>query len=452
MDLALAALLLALLLAGVPVAFALAGSAVLAAGLGWWTGAFDPFLLRALPGRVLGVAESDTLLAIPLFVLMGTVLERAGLAADLVRAAAHALRGVPGGMPVAVTLVGLVLAAATGVVGASVVALGLIALPPMLAAGVPAARATGTVAAAGTLGQIVPPAIVLVVLADQIAAAYQLAQTRSGGFASDTLTVGDLFAGALVPGCLLALAFVAFHVVRGHMVRGHIRGQADPGAPVAVEPPERPVLALAAPLVLVLAVLGSILGGLASVSEAASLGALGALVLAGTRLPRMLREAVLEAGRLTGIIFAIVVGASVFSLVFRGLGGDARIEAWVGDLPGGTWGALVAVLLIVFALGFVLEFIEITVVVVPLVAPALLVDPAVSPVWLGVLLALVLQTSFLTPPFGVSLFYLRSVMPADVPTAALYRGVWPFVALQLTVLLLVLLVPPLATALPAWLR
>ena len=439
MDLLLAAVLLALLLAGVPVAFALAGSAVAVAGLGMATGTFDPFLLRALPGRVLGVAESDTLIAIPLFVLMGTVLERSGLAADLVRAVAHVLRGVPGGMPVAVTLVGLVLAAATGVVGASVVALGLIALPPMLAAGIAPARATGTVAAAGTLGQIVPPAIVLVVLADQIAAAYSQAQTRGGGFAADTVTVGDLFAGALVPGLLLAAAYVAWQMVRG-------------GAVVAVEPPARPGSALLAPLLLILLVLGSILLGLASVSEAASLGALGAMALAARALPATLRPALAEAARLTAIIFAIVIGASVFSLVFRGLGGDARIEAWLAALPGGTWGALALVLATVFLLGFVLEFIEITVVIVPLVAPALLIDPAVSPVWLGILLALVLQTSFLTPPFGVALFYLRSVMPADVPTAALYRGVWPFVALQLLVVALVLAVPALATWLPSVLR
>ena len=439
MDLLLAATLLALLFAGVPVAFALAGSAVVFAGLGWAAGVFDPFLARALPGRVLGVAESDTLIAIPLFVLMGTVLERSGLAADLVRAAAHALRAVPGGMPVAVTLVGLVLAAATGVVGASVVALGLIALPPMLAAGIAPARATGTVAAAGTLGQIVPPAIVLVVLADQIAAAYQLAQTRAGGFAADTVTVGDLFAGALLPGLMLAGLYVAWQILRG-------------GAPAAVEPPPRPLLALAAPLVLVVAVLGSILLGLASVSEAASVGALGAMTLAGRGLPAALRPALLEAGRLTAIIFAIVIGASAFSLVFRGLGGDARIEAWLAALPGGAWGALLLVLFLVFVLGFVLEFIEITVVVVPLVAPALLADPAVSPVWLGVLLALVLQTSFLTPPLGVALFYLRSVMPADVPTSALYRGVWPFVGLQLLMVALVLALPALATWLPSALR
>ena len=440
MDLLLAATLLALLLAGVPVVFALAGSAFAVAGIGWALGLFDPFLFRALPGRVLGVAESDTLIAIPLFVLMGTVLERSGLAADLVRASTHALRGAPGGMPVAVTLVGLVLAAATGVVGASVVALGLIALPPMLAAGVPPARATGTVAAAGTLGQIVPPAIVLVVLADQIAAAYQLAQTRRGGFAADTVTVGDLFAGALVPALLLAGTYVAWHMARGG------------GAAAQVKLPERPGLALAAPLLLVVAVLGSILGGLASVSEAASLGALGAIALAATRLPTVLRPALLEAGRLTGIIFAIVIGASVFSLVFRGLGGDARIQTWLSTLPGGTWSALTAVLLLVFLLGFILEFVEITVVVVPLVAPVLLADPAVPPVWLGVLLAMVLQTSFLTPPLGVSLFYLRSVMPPDVPTGALYRGVWPFVALQALVTLAVLAVPTLATALPATLR
>ena len=441
MDLALAAAALALILLGVPVAFVLAGSAVLFAALGWWTGAFDPFLLRALPGRVLGIAESPVLVAVPLFVLMGTVLERGGVARDLVRSAAWALRGLPGGMGVAVTLVGLMLAAATGVVGASVVALGLIALPPMLAAGMRASRAAGTVAAAGTLGQIVPPAIVLVVLADQIATAYQQSQARGGGFASDTVTVGDLFAGALLPGLLLALAYAGWAMWR------------DRNAPaVALERPESPWRSLTAPLALVVLVLGSILGGLAAVAEAAALGAVGAMALVGRRLFCILPDAVREAGRLTAILFAIVVGASTFALVFRGLGGDLRVEGWVEALPGGAMGGLIAVLLLVFVLGFVMEFVEIIYVVVPLVAPALLASGDVSPIHLGILLALVLQTSFLTPPFGVSLFYLASVMPKEVTTADLYRGVVPYVALQSAVTMLVLFVPMLATALPAFLR
>ena len=444
MDVALLVVVLALLIAGVPVAFALAGGALLFAFAGWAIGTFDFVLLNALPGRVLAVAESRTLVAIPLFILMGTLLERSRVAADLVGAVAWSLRGAPGGLPVAVMLVGFVLAAATGVVGASVVALGLIALPPMLRADVPAARATGSVAAAGTLGQIVPPSIVLIVLADRMQAAYAEAQSAGGGFASDTVTVADLFAGALVPALVLVGAYTLFLMVAGRRTV------------VPVERPERPLRSLVGPLALVALVLGSILTGWATTGEAAAVGAVGAMLLASlqgtTAFSEVLRQAVREAGLLTGVIFAIVIAATVFALVFRGLGGDETVRAAVAAMPGGVAGAVFFTMALIFLLGFVLEFLEISFVVVPLVAPVLLAMEGVSPVWLGVLIALNLQTSFLTPPFGVSLFYLRSVMPADVPTAALYRGVVPFVLIQLAVLALVAFVPGLATALPEWIN
>ena len=444
MDVALLVVVLALLIAGVPVAFALAGGALLFAFAGWAIGTFDLVLLNALPGRVLAVAESRTLVAIPLFILMGTLLERSRVAADLVAAVAWTLRGAPGGLPVAVMLVGFVLAAATGVVGASVVALGLIALPPMLRAGVSPSRATGSVAAAGTLGQIVPPSIVLIVLADRMQAAYAEAQSAGDGFASDTVTVADLFAGALVPALVLVGAYTLFLMVAGRRTV------------VPVERPERPLRSLVGPLALVALVLGSILTGWATTGEAAAVGAVGAMLLASlqgtTAFSEVLRQAVREAGLLTGVIFAIVIAATVFALVFRGLGGDETVRAVVASMPGGIAGAVFFTMALIFLLGFVLEFLEISFVVVPLVAPVLLAMEGVSPVWLGVLIALNLQTSFLTPPFGVSLFYLRSVMPADVPTAALYRGVVPFVLIQLAVLALVAFVPGLATALPEWIN
>ena len=442
MDLLLLLAALGLILWGVPVAFALGGAALLFAGVAIALGAFDPFWLRAVPGRLFALAESRTLVAIPLFVLMGTLLERGGIARDLVASAAHLMRRVPGGLPVAVTLVGLLLAAATGVVGASVIALGLVALPAMLRAGVAPARAAGTVAAAGTLGQIVPPSIVLLVLADQLGAAFSEAQTAGGGFASDTLTVADLFAGAALPGVILAMAFCALHLAGGRVARA------------AVDPPPRPVASLLLPLGLVVAVLGSILSGFATAAEAASVGACGAflMVLARPRPVATAREALGDAVRLTGVVFAIVVGASVFALVFRALGGDDTVRALLEWMPGGAWGAVLFTMALVFLLGFVLEFLEIAFVVVPLAAPVLLAMEGVDPVWLGVLIALNLQTSFLTPPFGVALFYLRSVAPPSVTTAAIWRGVVPFVLIQLAVLLLVFLVPALATALPNALR
>ena len=312
----------------------------------------------------------------------------------------------------------------------------------MLRAGVHPARATGTVAAAGTLGQIVPPSIVLIVLADRLQAAYAEAQSAGGGFASDTITVADLFAGALVPGLLLAAAFVGWSLLRG-------------GRPVAAKRPNAPLLALAPPLALIVLVLGSMLSGWATVAEAAAVGAAGALVLAAlSREPflAIFADAAREATLLTGVVFAIVIAATIFALVFRGLGGDETVRALVAAMPGGVAGAIFFTMLVVFLLGFVLEFLEISFVVVPLVAPVLLAMEGVSPIWLGVLLALNLQTSFLTPPFGVSLFYLRSVMPAEVPTMTLYRGVIPFVAIQLGVLALVALVPELATSLPEWMN
>ena len=445
MDVALLLVALTLILSGVPVAFALAGAALAFAGLGWAAGSFDPFLLNAVPGRVFAVAESRTLIAIPLFLLMGTLLERSGAATDLVAATAWYLRRLPGGLPVAVTLVGVLLAAATGVVGASVVTLGLIALPPMLRAGVAPAHATGSIAAAGTLGQIVPPSIVLIVLADRLQAAYAEAQSLDGGFASDTVTVSDLFAGALVPGLLLAACYVLWQITRG----------GRKGVEV-LDRPTRPVPALLVPVALIVAVLGSILSGWATTGEAAAVGALGAMLVALLRTRRefatVLRGAAREATLLAGVIYAIVVAATVFALVFRGLGGDETVRSVIDRMPGGVGGAVFFTMALVFLLGFVLEFLEICFVVVPLVAPVLLAMEGVSPVWLGVLLAINLQTSFLTPPFGVSLFYLRSVMPAHVPIRALYRGVVPFVLIQLAVLALVALVPGLATALPEWIN
>lgn len=443
------------LLSGYPVAAVLITVSLVAGVVGSLAGVFDLALLQALPPRLFGVITNPVLIAVPLFVFMGLVLEKSGLADIMFRAAAHLLRRRRGGLLAAVSLTGVLLAASTGIVGASVVTLGLLALPQLLARGVPPGLAAGSIAASGTLGQIIPPSIVLIVLGDQISNAWQKAQTDAGVFATETVTVTDLFAGALIPGLLMATIFAGYQVFRG-------RG-ADVQLQV-VETAESPAIVLfglAAPIALILGVLGSIVAGVATPTEAASVGAVGALVLAGLlRIHRdqnrpFLRPALAESVHLTSAIFFIVIGASVFSLVFRGLGGDLLVETALEALPGGLWGMLCGVMLLIFVLGFFLEFLEITYVVVPLVAPVLLTlmmddGGSLAPVWLGVLIAINLQTSFLTPPLGVSLFYLRSVAPDTITMATIYRGVAPFVALQLLVLLLVMAFPPLATFLPAF--
>ncbi|MEM8750362.1 MAG: TRAP transporter large permease subunit [Pseudomonadota bacterium] len=451
-DLILVALVFTLLMAGYPAGITLGGVSVLVAVLASMGGAFDPALFQAIPSRVYGIMSNGILLAIPLFVFMGLVLDRSQLAADMLRATAVLGRNSPRGLAISVTIVGAVLAASTGIVGASIVTLGLIALPSLLRSGITPAQAGGTVAAVGTLGQIIPPSIVLIVLGDQMSAAWQQAQLSAGNFAPDPVTVSDLFVGAIAPGLLIAGLYVAYQWLRFPSVVESGSSIEEPArAPLSVS-----IIGLLSPMFLIVAVLGSVVSGLATPTEAASLGAAAALLLAlllrRLTLP-LFREIVEEAAHLTSIIFLIVIGASMFSLVFRGLGGEARVEALLGGLPGGAMGAVFVVMVVIFVLGFFLEFLEITYLVVPLVAPVLLALPMadgqmMSPVWLGVLIAVNLQTSFLTPPFGVSLFYLRSVAARTITTTALYRGVAPYVLLQLIVLGLLFAFPGLATSLP----
>ena len=450
LDLVFLLVVFTVLLSGYPVGIALGGVSMLFAGIAYLFGAFDGGLFLALPSRLFGVMNNPVLMAIPLFVFMGLVLDRSRIAADMLQAAAGLFKGSSAGLTISVTVVGLLLAASTGIVGASVVALGVVALPTLLRNGVSPHLASGTVAAAGTLGQIIPPSIVLIVLGDQMSNAWQKAQLDNGNFAPDTVSVADLFAGAFLPGLLLVGLYIAYQLV---VARGQVEVQ-------DTEPnPNAPALwrVLFSPLFLIAAVLGSMLLGLATATEAASVGAVGALLLAWGRLERsQFKDVVFESGHLTAMIFLIVIGASMFSLVFRGLGGEETITGFLSELPGGTYGALFLVMGVIFVLGFFLEFLEISFVVVPLVAPILLAMPmadgsAMSPVWLGVLIALNLQTSFLTPPFGVSLFYLRSVASKTITTKVIYRGVTPFVALQLLALLVIAFFPSLATFLPTYL-
>ena len=436
------------LMAGYPVAFTLAGVALLFAAIGTATGTFDPVFLEAFPNRVFGIMTNETLIAVPVFVFMGVMLERSKLADQLLQSLAQIMRGTPGGLGIAVVLVGAMMAASTGIVGATVVTMGLISLPTMLRKGYDPAVSTGTICAAGTLGQIIPPSIVLVMLADVLSNAYQQAQLRMGSYSPETVSVGELFAGALVPGLVLVGLYLLYLLVLARMKPG-------------LMPPDREsteervgigrlVLLGSGPLLLIVAVLGSILAGIATPTEAAAVGAVGAmlLALAGGHLNlETLKDVVYRTTKVTAMVFMILLGASLFSLVFRGLGGDEMIADFLTGLPGGVVTAMVLVMLVMFLLGFVLDFIEITFVVVPIVGPVLMAM-GLDPLWLGVMIALNLQTSFLTPPFGFSLFYLRGVCPDSVPTIAIYRGVVPFIAIQLAVLGLLAVWPALVTWLP----
>jgi tripartite ATP-independent transporter DctM subunit len=436
------------LLLGFPVAFTLAGVALIFAGLGILTGTFDPSFLGALPSRIYGIMNNETLIAVPVFVFMGVMLERSKVADQLLQSLARLMHHIPGGLGLAVVLVGAMMAASTGIVGATVVTMGLISLPTMLQRDYHPAIATGTICASGTLGQIIPPSIVLVMLADVLSNAYQQAQLSMGSYAPKTVSVGELFAGALLPGLLLVVFYVLYL-----LAIAVARPKLMPAVPDAAG--ERDSLGrllglIAGPLLLIVAVLGSILKGVATPTEAAAVGAVGAMVLAmvqGQFSPSTLRQVVYRTAAISAMVFMILIGASLFSLVFRGFGGDEQIADLLHNLPGGAFSAMVVVMLVMFLLGFVLDFIEITFVVVPIVGPVLMAM-GLDPIWLGVMIALNLQTSFLTPPFGFSLFYLRGVCPQSVKTAAIYRGVMPFIGIQLLMLLILALWPQLVLWLP----
>jgi tripartite ATP-independent transporter DctM subunit len=441
----------ALLLVGYPVAFTLAGVSLGFATLGAALGVMDFALLGALPARIFGIMTNDVLLAIPLFIFMGVMLERSRVAEELLETMGRLFGRLPGGLGISVIVVGVLLAAAKGVVGATTVTMGLIVLPTMLRHGYDKALAAGTVAATATLAQIFPPATVLVLLGDQLSNSYQAAQLAKGNFAPQTVTVADLFAGAICPALVLVLLYLLY-VVAVAVVRPKKSPAiaADPSAPLGAALAMRLLSALVAPFALILAVLGSILAGIATPTEAAAVGAVGAILLAtrkagvhGLLLPVMIRTT-----QITSMIFVILIGATVFSLVFRGLGGDSLVERTLTNLPGGVAGAVLAVMVAVFLLGFVMDAFEIIFVVVPIVAPVLLQMPGVDPVWLGIMLAVNLQTSYMHPPLGPTLFYLRGVAPPEVTTRDIYLGIIPFVLIQLAMLLALWFAPGLATSLP----
>jgi len=511
LDLMMLVALCTLIMVGVPVVFILTGCALVFGGLGILFGVFDPFMLGALAQRVFGTMTSEVLIAIPLFVFMGMMLEKSKIAPDLLEAMGRLFGSLRGGLAVSVTIVGALLAASTGIVGATVVTMGLIALPAMMRRRYDPAFATGTVCAAGTLGQIIPPSTVMVILGEVLASAYQQAQLAQGKFSIETISVGQLFAGSMLPGLMLAGLYILYQVTICWL-------KPETGPPIPAE--ERASVlggelarALVPPITLIVAVLGSILGGVATPTEAASVGAVGATLLAGLRIrperswpihaaalaalglvvlgslfdlrigrleaPFADRAATWVAGGLslvlaygvlvslrrafgggmlgavshstmtvTAMIFATLIGATLFSLVFRGLGGDEMIRAFLEQMPGGKWGALAVVMVVIFLLGFPLDFVEIVIIVVPITGPVL-IQMGIDPIWLGVLIAMNLQTSFLTPPLGPTLFYIQSVLPDGVTSRDVYRGIIPFVIIQVVAVGLVVLFPQSATWLPS---
>ncbi|MBM3952437.1 MAG: TRAP transporter large permease subunit [Rhodospirillales bacterium] len=441
--------LCATMLLGYPVAFTLSGVAVIFALVGAWLGAFDMIFFNAIPSRLFGVMSNEVLVAVPLFVFMGVMLERSRIADELLTTMGQCFGKVRGGLAISVTLVGILLAASTGIVGATVVTMGLLSLPTMLKAGYDPKIACGTICASGTLGQIIPPSIALVILGDSLVGAYTEAQLAKGNFLVEPLSVVDLFAGAMIPGLMLGGMYVAWLLLVAFFRPKQAPAFYEEGVEIR-KLMIQVVKVLIPPVFLVVAVLGSILAGLATPTEAASFGGVGAILLALVKRQltlRIVEEVTRSTCRISAMVFGILIGASLFSLTFRGLGGDKMVHHFLTGLPGGFFTAMLIVMLVMFLLGFVLDFIEIVFIVVPIVAPALFVAD-ISPIWLGVMMALNLQTSFLTPPFGWALFYMRGVAPDHIKTTEIYRGVAPFVVLQLVALAVVWNYPDLVTWLP----
>jgi tripartite ATP-independent transporter DctM subunit len=438
-----------MLMLGFPVAFSLAGTSLIFGAIGYYLEVFDFSNLASLAGRYIGFMTNEVLVSVPLFIFMGVMLERSKIAEELLLTMGKLFGNVRGGLGISVILVGALLAASTGVVGATVVTMGLISLPAMLRAGYDPKLASGVICASGTLGQIIPPSTVLIFMADMLAGINSQVQMSKGNFAPTPVSVGDLFAGAFLPGMLLVLLYLGWMVFKAIF-----DPKSCPATPFSDEEKKgifkEVITAMVPPLLLIIAVLGSIIGGIATPTEAASVGAVGATVLAALRWRlslTVLREAAVSTATITSMIFIILFGASVFSIVFRQMGGDNLVHEFLSGLPGGAMGAMIVVMLIMFVLGFILDTFEIIFIVIPITAPVLLML-GLDPIWLGVMVGVNLQTSFLTPPFGFSLFYLRSVAPNSISTGMIYKGVIPFVCLQVLALGLLFVFPELVTWLP----
>ena len=445
LPLLLFALVCLILLAGFPVAFTLAGVSLIFAAIVSLFGGFDLYLLETIPNRLYGVMTNATLIAVPLFIFMGVIMEKSKVAEDLLTSMAKLFGRMKSGLGLSVVIVGALLAASTGIVGATVIAMGLISLPAMLKRGYPQEISTCLICATGTLGQIIPPSIALVILGDVLSSAYQQSQLSLGNFAAKTISVGDLFIAAIVPGLMLVVAYAIYFVL---FVKVSSEGQSQDQDDLEVP---RLIRSLLPPFALIFIVLGSIISGVASPTEAAGIGALGAMLIAwsgGKLSGGVLNEATRQTAFITTMVFLILIGASIFSLVFRGLGGEEIINEIFNAIPGGLFGAMLLVMVMVFLLGFILDFIEISFVVVPIVGPVLMAMGA-DPLWLGIMLAVNLQTSFLTPPFGFALFYLRGIAPVSIATESIYKGVIPFIAIQIGLLILMAIFPDIVTKLPS---
>ncbi len=512
LDLLMFLTVIILLMSGFPVAFTLGGTAILYVGIGIYFDAIDSDFIGLIPERIFGTMTNDVLLAVPLFIFMGVMLERSKIAEDLLESMAKLMGRLPGGLGISVTIVGTLLAASTGIVGATVVTMGLLSLPTMLKKGYSPAVASGAIAASGTLGQIIPPSIVLVLLGDQLSSAWQTAQLEMGNWAPEPLSVGDLFAGALIPGMALVSLYIIYQLIVAFFMPHLSPPQTKDSSEEHVKTGQL-MAAFLPPILLIISVLGSIISGIATPTEAAAVGAVGAILLAGYKLDPGRATPVFAAGlsliglviitnlfdlrrgrddialgdyfglvlaviltglvvwgvgvalyrtyrdkilsrvmqsttRITSMIFMILIGAAMFSLVFKGFEGDVFIHDFLSNLPGGRLGALILLMLVMFVLGFFLDFIEITFVVVPIVAPVLLMMD-IHPVWLGIMMAMNLQTSFLTPPFGFALFYLRGVAPPSVSTMQIYKGVIPYVFIQVLMLVILWHFPAMTTWLPS---
>lgn len=439
-------MLIAGLLSGFPVAFVLAGTSLIIALLANLAGHFDIVFLTALPNRLYGIMTNDLLIAVPVFIFMGTMLEKAKIAEELLENMSKLFGQLQAGLALSVLAVGTLLAASTGIVGATVVTMGLISLPTMLKAKYDPKIATGTICAAGTLGQIIPPSIVLILLGDQISNAYQTAQLKAGNLSPEPVSIADLFLGALIPGIGLVILYAIWILINNYN-NTHSKQTLAKKQPLTFTALFK---TLAPPLLLIILVLGSILTGLATATESASIGAVGAMLLAYCNKQlslKNLRDVCQSTAQTTSMVFTILIGAAIFTLVFRGLGGDDTVHHFLSNLQGGLFTAMLITMIMMFFLGFFLDFIEIIFVVVPIVAPVLLLMGA-DPIWLAIMIAINLQTSFLTPPFGFALFYLRGVAPKTVKTTAIYKGIMPFVTIQLIALTLLATTPSLATWLP----
>ena len=435
-----------ILMLGYPVAFTLSGVSIIFAIICSFTNNFDLTLLFALPSRIFGIITNETLVAIPMFIFMGIMLEKSKIAERLLEAMSSLFSNVKGGLGISVIIVGALLAASTGIVGATVVTMGLLSLPTMLKQKYDVKIATGTILASGTLGQIIPPSIILILLGDVMSSSYQEAQNMLGIFSQESISVGDLFAGAIFPGLILVGLYIIYIIYIAHFRSDLIPEYKSKKNFTAKEI----ILSLYSPLFLILIVLGVIILGIATPTEASSFGAIGSTLLAFINKKlnlEILRDVVIQASKITSMIFILLIGATIFSLVFRGLEGDIFINNALSNLPGDIYFKLSIVMFAIFLLGFILDFIEITYVVIPVVAPILL-SMGIDPVWLGILIAINLQTSFLTPPFGFAIFYLKSVIPKDIQTVDIYKGVIPFIAIQIITIILIIIVPEITTWLP----